>query len=236
MMSKQNFEPYKPLPNELNYSYSFTVKGRKGISKFYTIVKRMSDIVLSILALVLTSPVFLLIMFFYLFGESKGPVIFSQKRYGKNGCKFNIYKFRSMNVNADEKLKSNQILYEKYIKNNYKLEPTEDPRITKIGRFLRKTSLDELPQLFNVLKGEMSIVGPRPIVEEELREYQHLKEDFLSVKPGITGHWQVSGRSEVGYPERVDLELYYVYHQSILLDLKIILKTFFIVFLKRGAY
>lgn len=235
-MSKQSFEPYKPLPNELNYGYSLIENERKNVSKYYTFVKRMSDIALSVLALVLTSPIFLLIMFIYLFGESKGPVIFSQKRYGENGSKFNVYKFRSMVINADEKLKSNQILYEKYIKNNYKLAPTEDPRITRIGCFLRKTSLDELPQLINVLKGEMSIVGPRPIVEEELREYQHLKEDFLSVKPGLTGHWQVSGRSEVGYPERVDLELYYIYHQSLLLDLKIILKTFFIVFLKRGAY
>lgn len=235
-MAPKKIEQLKALPDELNFGYYYTVKKRKRVSKIYSFVKRMSDIALSILALVLTSPIFLLIMFFYLFGESKGPVIFSQKRYGKNGSKFNIYKFRSMVVNADEKLRFNQILYEKYIKNNYKLEPNEDPRITIIGRFLRKTSLDELPQLVNVLKGEMSIVGPRPIVEEELGEYQHLKEDFLSVKPGITGHWQISGRSEVGYPERVDLELYYVYHQSLTLDLKIILKTFKIVFLKRGAY
>lgn len=235
-MSKHNYEPYKLLPNELSLGYKFTVNERKKVSKIYTFVKRMSDIALSILALVLTLPIFLLIMFFYLFGESKGPILFSQIRYGKNGSKFNIYKFRSMVVNADEKLKSNQILYEKYIKNNYKLEPNEDPRITIIGRFLRKTSLDELPQLVNVLKGEMSIVGPRPIVEEELREYQHLKEDFLSVKPGITGYWQVSGRSEVGYPERVVLELYYIYNQSLLLDFKIILKTIGVIIIKKGAY
>ena len=163
-------------------------------------------------------------------------MFFKQQRYGKNGEKFNIYKFRSMVKNADEKLKSNKHLYEKYVQNNYKLEQDEDPRITKLGRFLRKTSLDELPQLINVLKGEMSIVGPRPIVDEELIEYKHLKDDFLSVKPGITGYWQISGRSEVGYPERVDLELYYVYHQSLLLDIKIILKTVVVVFLKKGAY
>ena len=141
-----------------------------------------------------------------------------------------------MVVNADEKLKSNKELYGQYLKNNYKLEQFDDPRITKVGRVLRKTSLDELPQLINVLKGEMSIVGPRPIVKDELKEYKHLKGDFLSVKPGITGYWQICGRSDVGYPERVDLELYYIYNQALLLDIKIILKTIIVVIFKKGAY
>lgn len=141
-----------------------------------------------------------------------------------------------MIVNAEEKLKADKELYQKYLKNNYKLEPHEDPRITKLGRFLRATSLDEIPQLINVLKGEMSLVGPRPVVKEELEEYGVKVNEFLSVKPGLTGYWQVSGRSEVGYPERVDLELYYVYNQSLLLDIKIILKTIWIVLLKKGAY
>lgn len=126
-----------------------------------------------------------------------------------------------MIVDADEKLKANKVLYQKYLKNNYKLEPEEDPRITKLGRFLRKTSLDEIPQLINVIKGDMSLVGPRPVVEEELLEYGERKNEFLSVKPGITGYWQVSGRSNVGYPERVNLELYYVNNQSLLFDLYI---------------
>lgn len=235
-MPKEIYETSSSLSNDIQLSIPSSFNQKKRTSKIFLFNKRCIDILLAILGLVVTSPLFILIALLYLFGESKGQVFFKQLRYGKNGKKFNIYKFRSMVVNADEKLKSNKLLYEKYLLNNYKLEQEEDPRITKIGRFLRKTSLDELPQLINVLKGEMSIVGPRPIVDEELIEYKHLKDDFLSVKPGITGYWQISGRSEVGYPERVDLELYYVYHQSLLLDIKIILKTVVVVFLKKGAY
>ncbi|WAA11380.1 sugar transferase [Fervidibacillus albus] len=196
----------------------------------------MTDILGAIFGLLISSPLFIIIFVMYFFGENKGPVFFKQLRYGKDGKLFYIYKFRSMVVNADQKLKANKALYQKYLKNNYKLDPGEDPRITKLGRFLRKTSLDELPQFFNVLKGDMSLVGPRPIVEEELQEYKDRKRDFLSVKPGITGYWQVSGRSDVGYPERADLELYYVYNQSLQLDLKIMLKTILVVFLKKGAF
>ncbi|MED5073449.1 sugar transferase [Anoxybacillus geothermalis] len=194
------------------------------------------DIVGAIIGLVLTSPLFLIISIFYLFGESKGPIFFKQVRVGKNGKRFHIYKFRSMIVNAEEKLKADKELYEKYVRNNYKLEPHEDPRITNLGRFLRKTSLDEIPQLINVLKGEMSLVGPRPVVVEELREYGNRVNEFLSVKPGMTGYWAVSGRSDVDYPERVNLELYYVYNQSLFFDVRIIIKTFLIVLLKKGAY
>ncbi|AIM16355.1 multidrug MFS transporter [Bacillus sp. X1(2014)] len=206
------------------------------VSNRYLFVKRFIDITGAILGLILTAPIFLLISIMYLVGESKGPLFFKQQRYGEKGKLFYIYKFRSMVVNADEKLKSNKELYQKYINNNYKLEPNEDPRITRLGRFLRKTSLDELPQLINVLKGEMSLVGPRPIVEEELREYKNKKDIFLSVKPGVTGYWQVSGRSDVGYPERVELELYYIYNQSFYLDLKILFKTILVILLRKGAY
>lgn len=206
------------------------------IFNLYLASKRMIDIIGAFMGILLTFPVFVLISFLYLFGENKGPVFFKQTRIGENGKEFKIYKFRSMVVNAEEKLKSNKKLYQKYIENSYKLEPNEDPRITVTGQFLRKTSLDELPQLFNVLKGDMSLVGPRPVVTEELKEYKNKKADFLSVKPGVTGYWQVSGRSEVMYPERVDLELFYVYNQSFLLDLKILLKTVAVVFLKKGAY
>lgn len=206
------------------------------VSYLYLFIKRCIDIIGALIGLIISSPIFILVSIMYLFGESKGPVFFKQLRYGKNGELFYIYKFRSMVVNADEKLKQNKVLYQKYIKNNYKLEQNEDPRITKLGRFLRKTSLDELPQFINVLKGEMSLVGPRPIVEEELKEYKDKRNDFLSVKPGMTGYWQVSGRSNVGYPERVNLELYYVYNMSLLMDIRIVLKTVKIVFLKHGAY
>jgi exopolysaccharide production protein ExoY len=211
-------------------------KSLEDTSKIYAFTKRAIDIVGAIIGLILTSPLFLTISIFYLFGDSKGPIFFKQVRVGKNGKRFNIYKFRSMIVNAEEKLKADKELYEKYLRNNYKLEPHEDPRITNLGRILRSTSLDEIPQLINVLKGEMSLVGPRPVVEEELEEYGEKVSEFLSVKPGITGYWQVSGRSDVGYPERVGIELYYVYNQNLFLDIKILLKTVITVLMRRGAY
>lgn len=206
------------------------------VSTVYLFAKRCLDIIGAIMGLIITSPLFIIVSIMYLFGDSKGPLFFKQLRYGKNGELFYIYKFRSMIVNADEKLKKNRQLYKKYIENNYKLESDEDPRITKLGRFLRSTSLDELPQLINVLKADMSLVGPRPIVEEELREYKHKKNDFLSVKPGLTGFWQISGRSSIGYPERVNLELYYIYNQSLYLDIKILFQTLIVVLMKKGAY
>ena len=235
-MPQKTYEQTRSFSNDIQLEITSRLRRRKSVSKSYVMIKRGFDIFSAIFGLIIASPIFLFLMVFNLFGESKGPLLFKQKRYGKYGKTFYIYKFRSMVVNADEKLKANKELYEKYVQNNYKLEQDEDPRVTKLGRLLRKTSLDEIPQLINVLKGEMSIVGPRPIVEEELIEYKHLKDEFLSVKPGITGYWQISGRSDVGYPERVDLELYYVYHQSLLLDIKIILKTIIVVFLKKGAY
>ncbi|WP_396022304.1 sugar transferase [Bacillus cereus group sp. BfR-BA-01408] len=208
----------------------------KQAGALYVFSKRCMDILGAIMGLIIFSPLFILIPIMYMRGEAKGPVFFKQVRIGKDGKEFYIYKFRSMVVDAESKLKKNEILYKKYIENNYKLEPEEDPRITGIGRFLRKTSLDELPQFINVLKGDMSLVGPRPVVQEELGEYGQRKSEFLSVKPGLTGYWQVSGRSDVGYPERVDIELYYVYNQSLLLDLKILLQTCLLVILRKGAY
>ncbi|WP_441293570.1 sugar transferase [Bacillus cereus] len=205
-------------------------------STSYVFIKRALDIIGAIIGLVIFSPFFIVIPLLFLIGENKGPVFFKQVRIGEKGKEFRIYKFRTMIVNAEEKLKRNKELYRKYLENNYKLEPHEDPRITKLGQFLRKTSLDEIPQFLNVLKGEMSLVGPRPVVVEELEEYQEKAHEFLSVKPGVTGYWQVSGRSDVGYPERVDLELYYVYNASVWFDIKILLLTVKNVLLSKGAY
>ncbi|PFP31073.1 multidrug MFS transporter [Bacillus sp. AFS073361] len=196
----------------------------------------MIDIIGALCALVILFPTFLLIIVLIKLEDPTGPAIFKQKRVGHNGRVFYIYKFRSMVIDAENKLKANRELYKKYLNNNYKLEPHEDPRITKIGGFLRKTSLDEIPQFINILKGEMSLVGPRPVVQEELREYGEKTGEFLSVKPGATGFWQISGRSDVGYPERVDLELFYVYNKSLFFDIKILIMTIVNVLLRKGAY
>lgn len=205
-------------------------------SSLYLVIKRIFDIIGALAGLIITTPVFILISLLYLFGDNKGPIFFCQRRVGKNGELFNMYKFRSMIINAEHVLKNNKSLYKKYLLNNYKLEPDEDPRITKLGRFLRKSSLDELPQLINVLKGDMSLVGPRPVIQEELKEYNHRLEEFLTVKPGVTGYWQICGRSEVGYPERADLEFYYIDNQGFKLDVKIIVNTILLVISKKGAY
>lgn len=203
---------------------------------YYVCFKQGIDFFGALIALVILLPVFIIISSFYFFGDNKGPIIFKQMRIGKYGNKFYIYKFRSMIVDAEKRLKDDNKLYEKYQKNNYKLEPHEDPRITNFGRFIRKTSLDELPQFFNVIKGEMSLVGPRPIVEEELAEYKNKQEMFLSIKPGITGYWQVYGRSEISYPERCELELEYLNKRSTVMDMKILLLTIINVIRKKGAY
>ena len=204
------------------------------LSTGYYAIKRLMDIVAALIALILLAPILVLLTLTYAFDP--GPIFFKQRRYGKDGKLFHIYKFRSMVRDAEKVLKSDEHLYQKYVDNNFKLEPEEDPRITRIGRFMRKTSIDEIPQLINVLKGEMSLVGPRPIVNEELQEYGTKQTAFLSVKPGMTGYWQISGRSAVGYPERVDVELFYVYNQSLKLDMKIIFGTFAAVLKRSGAY
>ena len=204
--------------------------------KIYNTVKRGIDVVGGAVGIIFFLIAYVFLFIPYHFGENKGPMLFKQQRLGKNGQLFKIYKFRSMKIKADEILKRDRELYKKYVRNVYKLEVHEDPRITKLGSFIRKTSIDELPQFINVLKGEMSLVGPRPIVEEELKEYDNQGSLFLQMKPGITGVWQTSGRSNIGYPERVELELSYLKNEKITVDIKIIFKTFLKVFLNEGAY
>ena len=198
----------------------------------YLAVKRCLDVVLSFIALILLSPVFLVIAILIKL-EDKGPAIYKHKRVGKNGKDLFLYKFRSMQANPaplEELLTPEQLAEYKV---NFKLE--NDPRITKIGKFLRKSSLDELPQLVNILKGELSIVGPRPVVEEECQRYGEKREKFLSVAPGLTGYWQSNGRSAVTYEDRMNMELYYVDHQSLWLDIKIIFWTVKAVLTGKGA-
>lgn len=198
----------------------------------YRFVKRVIDLIFSFVSIIILSPLFLIISVLIKV-SSKGPVFFVQERIGINGRKFKLYKFRSMVNNAEDLIASFTPEQKKEWKENFKL--VDDPRITKIGKFLRKTSLDELPQLINIFKGDMSFVGPRPIIDEELLWYGDQKEKLLTLKPGLTGWWAVNGRSNVPYPERCDLELYYVDHFSLYLDIVIIFRTIGAIIKKDGA-
>ncbi|MDR3189696.1 MAG: sugar transferase [Lactobacillaceae bacterium] len=203
----------------------------------YTFSKRFVDISAALFALIMFSPIFAMIIPFYWFGANKGPIFYKQRRIGENGHPFDIYKFRSMVVGAEKKLYSNPALYQKFVDNGYKLPTKEDPRITKFGAFIRKTSLDELPQFLNILIGDMTVIGPRPVVESELKEYGTPERinKFLSVRPGAMGLWQGSGRSEVPYPKRADIELVYVDHASMWFDFKVLFKNVLAIFAGTGA-
>ena len=222
----------------LNYTQDILLvpnKGTKEILKeinIYKYVKRILDFSLSLIGLIVLSPIFLVIAIL-IKKESDGPVFFKHKRIGKNGKEIGIYKFRSMVPNAEELIKKFTPEQMKEFKENFKLE--NDPRITKIGKFLRKTSLDELPQLINILKGELSIIGPRPVIKQELEKYGNNKEKFLSVTPGLTGYWAANGRSDTTYEQRMMMELYYVDNLSFRLDIKVFLKTVASVLKKEGA-
>lgn len=202
---------------------------------FQMVLKRLTDIVLSLIAIVLLLPVYVGVAI-AIKVVMPGPVLFRQKRLGTGGRPFTIYKFRSMRADAEEVLRADPALYSAYRANGYKLPPEADPRIPPFGSFLRKSSLDELPQLFNVLFGDMSLVGPRPIVPAEIQNYGERAAVFLGVRPGVTGHWQISGRSAVGYPERVDLDISYIANWSVWMDLRILWRTIPSVIGRRGAH
>ncbi|MDN3954724.1 sugar transferase [Sporolactobacillus laevolacticus] len=201
--------------------------------KGYLITKRAIDIIGSFIGLVLLSPLFLIIALLIKLEDPKGKAIFKQVRVGKNGREFNIYKFRSMVSNAEELL-DNLLDCNETTGAMFKMK--DDPRITRIGHFIRKTSIDELPQLVNVLVGDMSLVGPRPPLPREVVEYTEYDKQRLLVTPGCTGLWQVSGRSDVGFDEMVELDLQYIKNRSILNDFKIIIKTVSVVFNSKNAY
>lgn len=198
----------------------------------YMSVKRVFDLVISTIGLIMLSPIFLILAIIVKL-DSKGPVFFAHTRYGKNGKKFKMYKFRTMYENAQDMINDFTPEQMKEWKENFKLQ--NDPRITKVGKFLRKTSLDELPQIVNIIKGDLSIIGPRPVIEEELEKYGENKEKFLSVTPGLTGYWQANGRSSTTYEQRMEMELYYIDHISPKLDFKIFFKTIESVIKKEGA-
>jgi lipopolysaccharide/colanic/teichoic acid biosynthesis glycosyltransferase len=209
----------------------------------YDVLKRLIDIVLAIVLIVVFSPILLFIPILIKL-DSPGPVFAEiPRRVGKDKKRFRMYKFRSMIANAHQLLRTDpefKRLYEQYKKNSYKLK--DDPRITRVGTFLRRFSLDELPQVFNVLRGEMGIVGPRAYYPDELRDQQkkypdtrgYVKE-LLNTKPGITGYWQVTGRSEINFDKRVKMDVEYVRRRSILEDLIIVAKTPWVMFSGKGA-
>lgn len=189
---------------------------------FYYIIKRIIDICGSLVGMILLSPVFLIVSILIKLEDPKGSIIFKQERNGKNGKVFYMYKFRSMVHNAEELLET---LKSQNEMSGPVFKIKDDPRITKIGRIIRKTSIDELPQLFNVLKGDMSFVGPRPPIPREVAQYNEYQMQRLAVKPGITCIWQVSGRNNIDFDEWVELDLKYIRERSTFLDIKLILMT-----------
>lgn len=203
----------------------------------YKVVKRLIDILGGLVGCVLLVPITVAVYIARkVLKEDDGPLFYEHLRYGKDGKKFRIYKFRSMCIDADKRLKEYLEQNEEArieFEENHKLK--DDPRITKLGKFIRKTSIDELPQFINVLKGDMSLIGPRPIVDGEIEKYGENKDKFLSVRPGLTGYWAANGRSDITYEERMKMELYYVDNISFNLDFKIFFKTILSVIKKEGA-
>ena len=204
-------------------------------NSIYKFVKRAFDFIVALVAIVAISPLLLIISAIVYLGDP-GPVIYGQLRIGKNGKAFKMWKFRSMYKNADKMI--DQLTDEQRQQYITEFKIDNDPRITPVGNFLRKTSLDELPQLFNVLCNDMSLVGPRPLIESEIQTYYaDMFDTLLSVKPGVTGYWQAYARNNATYQsgQRQQMEMYYVNHASIMLDIKILFRTVVSVLRKDGA-
>lgn len=202
----------------------------------YLAVKRLFDIIVSLIGIVFLIPFIIIIKISYIINKDLESIFFTQDRIGKNGKIFKLYKFRTMVPNADEVLfkllKENKKIAEEYNKNK-KLK--DDPRITKAGKFIRKYSIDELPQLINILKGDMTFIGNRPYLPREKEDMDKYYEDIIKTKPGLTGYWQVSGRSNTTFKKRLELERYYSNNKSLKLDIKIFFLTFSVVLLGKGA-
>ena len=208
----------------------FENESTRGFS-FYEAIKRLIDIICSFVGILVLSPLFIIIAIIVKF-TSKGPIFFSQKRVGRNGKEFDMYKFRSMVVNAEE-------LKEKLAAQNEMSGPMfkmkDDPRVTKVGKFIRKTSIDELPQLWNVLKGNMSLVGPRPSLPKEVAQFEDWMYKRLEVKPGLTCYWQVSGRNNIDFEDWMKLDIRYVEERNLWIDIKLIFKTVGVLFGDKNA-
>ena len=196
-------------------------------NRIYLFLKRVIDIFGSGFGLIILSPLFLIVAIAIKIEDSKGSVLFSQKRVGQYGKVFNMYKFRSMVSNAEE-LKAELMEQNEMSGPMFKMK--HDPRITKVGKFIRKTSIDELPQLINILKGEMSLVGPRPSLPKEVAKFESWMLERLEVKPGLTCYWQVMGRNDIDFEDWMKLDIKYVHDRNLWLDIKLIFKTFFVLF------
>lgn len=199
----------------------------------YLKIKRLIDIFGALLGLIFLLPIFFVVAILIKIEDPKGPVFFKQVRIGKDETEFQMYKFRSMVSDAEERLKE---LLELNEISGAMFKMKNDPRITKVGKFIRRTSIDELPQLWNVLKGDMSLVGPRPPLQREVIEYSSYDKQRLLVVPGCTGLWQVSGRNALSFKEMVELDLKYMQNRNIRLDVKLIIKTVFVLFGSKNAF
>ena len=224
---------------EKEYEYKSIAKANnkaKAIVYIEKVLKRLIDIIGSIIGIVFLIPLSIGIKIANIKAKDHGPLFYKQKRIGKNGKEFVLYKYRSMVVDADEKLsrylEENEEAREEY--STYK-KLKDDPRVTRVGHFIRNTSLDEFPQFINVLKGDMSLVGPRPYLPREKKDMGRLYHTIVQSKPGITGMWQVSGRSEITFEDRLDMDIEYYYNWSLKTDIKLLFKTIKKVILREGA-
>lgn len=222
--------------NGENVNTNMNIKIEENNIKIYNILKRTVDVLAALVGIIILCPLLLIVFIANKLQKDNGPIFFMQKRIGLDGKMFRLYKFRTMVVNADKilmkKLKEDKDFREKYLSYR-KIE--DDDRITKIGHFLRKTSLDEFPQFINVLKGDMSIVGPRPYLYREKKDMGTYYDYIIKCKPGITGLWQVSGRNKNTFEERLQLDLEYYNNRNFIYDMKILFKTVLSVFKKEGA-
>ena len=215
-------EEFDEVAIAIDYS---DVLGKESI--LYSVTKRLIDIVGSLCGIILLSPLFLIVAILIKLEDPKGKVFFAQERNGKYPKTFKMYKFRSMVHNAEDLLKD---LMDRNEQTGPVFKINDDPRITKVGKFIRKTSIDELPQLFNVLKGDMSLVGPRPPIPHEVEQYNSYQMQRLAVKPGLTCIWQVSGRNNIGFDEWVEMDIEYIKTRNLWLDIKLIFKTVGVLF------
>lgn len=232
MKKKEIFESVEKKFEDSYETFAYIDREIHEKSLGYIIIKRSFDVVAATIAFLLLLP-FLLLICILIRLDSKGPVIFVHMRYGKHGKPLPLLKFRTMYMNAEAMIKQFTLEQREEWNKNFKLD--NDPRVTRIGKFLRKTSIDELPQLLNIIRGDLSIVGSRPIIADELERYNELKEKLLSMRPGLTGYWQAYARSDCSYNQRMAMEMYYIDNASFWWDVKIIFATVVAVLRQRGA-